>query len=544
MNIKNRLLKATFNIRKEGFKNYFLNRFLILSSRVSTPFSWTWRKFRYRLVGLIYGYKFDYDSVRLAQLECFCHELAAYSLSQNSKLQNIRNMEVASLLKLSEDAFQRQNFAEALSLLDRASCIDAEYPSLAETYARYSEGIYLETGIFEDLHFRASLGALKSLKYKYYESCFFNPFGDSSKILDSVWTGAIGHLGLLAQFIQAKKIGLLPENNIRYVVVSNRVANACYLSYLCSLGEIDVIHQNDYKYFYDYGLLPFCESLEVWQTKDGYEDLSSMLNKVYERWRSEKRSPLLKIESDHRERGLKVLEDLNIPADAWFVSFHVRSGSSGKNNRRDGRNCEIDSYIPAIKAITDAGGYVFRMGDHTIKPLPEMSNVVDYALSPYKSDWMDVFLWACCRFFVGTNSGPVVIPPSFGVPQLCTNVSPFAIFPSLPNSLMIPKLWYSRTKQRLLTFSEMLASPAAWCERRTLGDDLVLVDNTPDELADGIREMIELTQDGIAEGQYDIVKDLSNPLQIKLYKICETYKAYGKLPLSRPFLEKYATLIA
>ncbi len=535
MNPKERFLNAISSIKNEGFGSYLLRR---IKYRIAPRF----RRFRYQLVGFLYGHRFDHDSIKLAQLECFCHELAAHSLLQRSKLQN-ENIEVTSLLKLSEDAFQKKDFVQALSLLDRVSCIDPEYSSLTETYARYSQDIYLEIGFFENLQPRASLGALKSLKNN-YKSYFNNPFGDSSKILNSGWTGAIGHLGLLAQFIQAKKSGLLPKNNIKYVLVYNGVANDCYLSYLCSLGEIDVIHQNDYKYFYDHCLLPFTESLMFWQTKDGYEDLYSMINKVCERWRSEKRSPLLKIESDHRERGLKVLEDLNIPADAWFVSLHVRSGSSGKNNLRDGRNCEIDSYIPAIKAITDAGGYVFRMGDHTMKPLPEMPNVVDYALSPYKSDWMDVFLWACCRFFVSTTSGPGMIPPSFGVPQLWTNNTFGTCSFKLLNSMMIPKLWYSKPEQRLLTFSEMLACPAGWCERRTLGDDLVLVDNTADELADGVREMIELTQDGIEEGQYDIVKDLSNPLQLKLDQIRETYKTFGKLPVSRSFLKKHADLIA
>lgn len=541
MNLKRLFLRAIYNIRKEGFGSYLLERITRL-----IPFRWIWRKFRYRLVSFLYGHRLDHDSVKLAQSECFFHELAAHSLLQKSKLQN-ENIEVTSLLKLSEDAFQKKDFVQALSLLDRVSCIDPEYPSLTETYTRYSEDIYLEIGIFENLCYRASLGILKSLKnkYKYYLILFNNPFGDSSKILYLGWTSNIGHIGHLAQFIQAKKLGLLPENNIKYVLVPDRVANACYLSYLCSLGEIDVIHQNNYKYFYDHYLLPFCETITVWQTKDGYEDLYSIINKVYERWRSEKRSPLLKIESDHRERGLKVLEDLNIPADAWFVSLHVKDGDRSPSNLRDGRNCDIDSYIPAIKAITDAGGYVFRMGDHTMKPLPEMPNVIDYALSPYKSDWMDVFLWACCRFFVGTTSGPNLIPPSFGVPQLWTNATPLAqCSVPFPNSLMVPKLWYSRTEQRLLTFSEILACPAGWSERRTLGDDLVLVDNTADELADGVREMIELTQDGIEEGQYDIVKDLSNPLQLKLDQIRETYKTFGKLPVSRSFLKKHAGLIA
>jgi putative glycosyltransferase (TIGR04372 family) len=137
-----------------------------------------------------------------------------------------------------------------------------------------------------------------------------------------------------------------------------------------------------------------------------------------------------------------------------------------------------------------------------------------------------------------------MIPPTFGVPQLWTNATPFAICSvQLANTLMIPKLWYSKAEQRLLSFSEMLDCPAGWCERRTFGDDLVLVDNSAEELEVGVREMLELTRDGIQDYQYDIVKDPSNPLQMKLDEIREKYKIFGKLPVSRSFLNKYADLI-
>ena len=162
MNPKERFLNAISSIKNEGFGSYLLRH---IKYRIVPRF----RRFRYQLVGFLYGHRFDHDSIKLAQLECFCHELAAHSLLQRSKLQN-KNMEVISLLKLSEDAFQKKDFVQALSLLDRVSCIDPEYPSLTETYTRYSLDIYLEIGTFENLWYRASLGALKSLKnkYKYY----------------------------------------------------------------------------------------------------------------------------------------------------------------------------------------------------------------------------------------------------------------------------------------------------------------------------------------------------------------------------------------
>ena len=100
MNPKERFLNAISSIKNEGFGSYLLRR---IKYRIASRF----RRFRYPLVGFLYGHRFDHDSVKLAQLECFCHELAAHSLLQKSKLQN-ENIEVISLLKLSEDAFQKK----------------------------------------------------------------------------------------------------------------------------------------------------------------------------------------------------------------------------------------------------------------------------------------------------------------------------------------------------------------------------------------------------------------------------------------------------
>lgn len=534
MHRRNRFQRYIHNINREGFYGYFSSRLHFLYSTLVHPLI---RRLRYQLVGLLYGHRFTDDIVKLSQLEYFCEEIVGQDIFGQFQL---RSKEVDSLLKLANDYLSDKKYVEGLSLLDRARSIDEGHPVLLKLYTDYAEQIHFENGV-GGLCDRAQTARLELQKRQYGESCF-KPFDPSVKVLEQTWAGNIGHLGLLVKLIQAKQLGLLPNRN--HILLVSRAANNCYLDYLRSFGEIKFIPKESYKKSYDYCFLPFSENLDMWETNNGYENLYLVINKIEESWKLEKRPPLLSIKPDHRERGLRVLEDLNIPADAWFVSLHVRSGSSGKNNLRDGRNCDVDSYIPAIKAITDAGGYVFRMGDHTMKPLPEMPNVVDYALSPYKSDWMDVFLWACCRFFVGTTSGPNFIPPSFGVPQLWTNATPFALCSiQFPNSLMVPKLWYSRAEQRLLTFSEILACPAGWSERRTLGD-VVLVDNTADELADGVREMIELTQHGIEEGQYDIVKDLSNPLQLKLDEIRETYKTFGKLPVCRSFLEKYADLIA
>ena len=53
----------------------------------------------------------------------------------------------------------------------------------------------------------------------------------------------------------------------------------------------------------------------------------------------------------------------------------------------------------------ERGAWCLRMGDPSMRPMPRAPRVIDYAHSAIRSDWMDVFLCARCRFFIGNTSG-------------------------------------------------------------------------------------------------------------------------------------------
>jgi len=73
------------------------------------------------------------------------------------------------------------------------------------------------------------------------------------------------------------------------------------------------------------------------------------------------------------------------------------------------RNANISDYTDAMRAIVARGGWCIRVGDPTMRPLDPIPGVVDYARSSSKSDWMDLFLCARCRFFLGNTSGYSVL---------------------------------------------------------------------------------------------------------------------------------------
>ena len=81
------------------------------------------------------------------------------------------------------------------------------------------------------------------------------------------------------------------------------------------------------------------------------------------------------------------------------------------------RNANPLNYVKSIKAVTEAGGWVFRMGnpEGNSTKLPPMPNVIDYAHSSIRSEFMDVFLGATCKFCIGTSSGYFRIPRYFSI---------------------------------------------------------------------------------------------------------------------------------
>ena len=191
-----------------------------------------------------------------------------------------------------------------------------------------------------------------------------------------------------------------------------------------------------------------------------------------------------------------------------------------------------------MQAITSRGGYVVRMGHPGMKALPSIPNVIDYANSEDKSDWMDVFLWASCRFFIGTSSGPNNVPPTFGRPILHTNACSIGADPFRPNSLVLPKLFWSKEKNRFFTFKEIFDESMAWSVSRVYdGVDFDLVDNTPEEIELAVVEMLDNLESPTSKR-----KELSN-LQQQFNELRQQYRDTGQITISKTFIQKHSDLL-
>lgn len=217
---------------------------------------------------------------------------------------------------------------------------------------------------------------------------------------------------------------------------------------------------------------------------------------VQRHWEAEGRPPLLSLDPKHRDRGRALLESLGMPRDAWFACLHAREPGwldEDETSKHRHTNADVLTYLPAVARIVARGGWVVRMGDRSMKQLPSLERVIDYAHNPGRSDWMDVFLAAECRFFLGSTSGLFTLPFVFGRPVALANWHPLPSRPFAGHDLFTPKLYRSTNEGRVLSFRESTSQPFTRLVHADRFAELgiALVDNEPSEIVKLVEEMID-----------------------------------------------------
>lgn len=265
------------------------------------------------------------------------------------------------------------------------------------------------------------------------------------------------------------------------------------------------------------------------------------------------RPSLLTLREADRERGWNCLQSLGVPKDAWFVCFHCREPgyvyprhtpeqSQAYHKIQHHRNADIYTYIPAMRAIVERGGWCIRMGDPATKPLPLMEKVIDYAHLPVKSNWMDVFLCASCRFFLGGSSGLMGIASVFGITGATANIGDMgAVLGHGPRGINILKLVWSLSEERYLTFKEVFDSPISHFFYGFEYDDagVRVVDNSPEDIRDLALEMLDRI-----EGKA-IYTAQDERLQERFISLLRPghYSYGGSSRVGRDFLRRYTWLL-
>ncbi|HYA20656.1 MAG TPA: TIGR04372 family glycosyltransferase [Acidobacteriota bacterium] len=304
-------------------------------------------------------------------------------------------------------------------------------------------------------------------------------------------TNRIGHLAAdMDCFLKEKALGRIPHYRWFVLAPTARVANLQLIKYFaqhvtvisnpvaCAIIEIMTFWRIMVYDISDY-VLALNGSARYYRTNNEWDG----------------RPPVLSLTEEDREAGWKALEQMGVPRGSWFVCFHAReSGFSPEDEIvHSYRNSDVMALIPSLREIRRRGGRCIRMGDPSMKPLPKIEGVIDYAHLPLRSDRMDVFLCASCRFFLGNTSGLSMISTVFGVLCGLVNIIPVTSMGWFSGDLCIPKLLRKRNERRYLSFNEILASDVCSYRMSSFYRDagIEIEDNSPEDIFDLTVEMLD-----------------------------------------------------
>lgn len=360
------------------------------------------------------------------------------------------------------------------------------------------------------------------------------------QVLPYYWVDRIGHLAFLDSFIKMMIMGWTAPRPVILLAPRSKVANMAYLNHwgryiaiefdehaISQLSRLTDIFEDQY-----FGAYKAPSGQHCWWIKAAW---AAQLE-----WDSQGRKPLLKVTPSEELDGLKFLRAHGIGPQDWFVCLHVRESGfhgDGKGHSQHHRDSNIKRYSLAINEIVKRGGWVIRMGDPGMKPLLPARGVIDYAGSEFKSEIVDIFLSARCRFFIATNSGLGVVPSTFGTPAVVVDYMPLANEIYIKNGCFIPRLVWSSHENRYLTFDECMETPLGTTHTGETFFGFEIRPNTELEIKELIIEMMDRLDGVFDQSASDI------NLQNKFNEIREFHGVVSNAPIGRDFLRKHAALL-
>ncbi len=157
------------------------------------------------------------------------------------------------------------------------------------------------------------------------------------------------------------------------------------------------------------------------------------------------------------------------------------------------RNADIENFKKAINFLTSKGYYVIRMGAKVEKKL-KLNNdkFFDYASSPLRNEFLDIFIGANCEFCLGTSTGFEGIPMCARKPTVTTNFVPIGYMPSWSKkSIVIFKHHHCKKTGKKLSLKDIINNGLCLTldgkEYDHKGVDLI--ENTSEEILDATKEM-------------------------------------------------------
>ena len=348
------------------------------------------------------------------------------------------------------------------------------------------------------------------------------------RLFTDKWFSPIGHIALIDVYIKAEMMGIIPKKN-NLLISNDNFSNKSLLKYLnkyINVVTMDVANLGATQEIIE-------ENLQIIKKNTGYSiSLYEFCSEVQHMWEQSQNKPLFKLDNHHREMGYETLKKLGYKDGDWFCGLHVRSSDSKSDSIR---NANIDTYQKGINELNHRGGLVLNISSREGIKINNRMGIIDYAESPYKSDWMDVFILAEGDFLIATGSGPSVVPMCFGRPAVFTNWGPLGARHCSNKDILLPKHYWSNDYGRYLNFRERMSGEYGYTDSGSVlkKKNIEIINNSPNEISSTILEMYNIIN-GLTDSSpikteiADLFKKISCENKLYPVKISNGYIESGK----------------
>jgi len=362
---------------------------------------------------------------------------------------------------------------------------------------------------------------------------------DQGNLSKSCITGSLGNHFYLSNWLEAKRLKLNNYKNTEIILnKKDKLSNPELFEYFKNKIKLNYDHNlNDQeKKVKQLTNIPLEYAIPIKKSLTQIHIATNIINNK----RIDK--PFFKLSQKHKKIGNSYLKKIGLNKNDWFVTLHVREGSSkGDFKSESFRNGNIEDYYKAIKFIVNKGGYVFRVGDDSLSKLPYIKGVIDYANSKHKSQALDIFLGAKSKFCIATSSGYYIIPYLFGIPILMTNsLSSLEYWLLRKKDFFLPRTIYDKSKNKTLSLLESLNPPYS-----ILSSDLIyflkyfnikILLNSSEEIYESVKEIFE--EIFYKKKNNNKINDNFKRLMSKKYMNFSNEKLYPLTKIPKKFLKK------
>ena len=234
-----------------------------------------------------------------------------------------------------------------------------------------------------------------------------------------------------------------------------------------------------------------------------------------------------------------------------FICLHNRDNKYTNNinfdhNYLEYKNFKFDDFNSTINRAKKDNLLPVRIGNFTEKNYFNKNLKIEDRSGKRSSEHMDLLLQSYSKFTIIGQTGLSAVNSTLRKPQLYINFTPFTLDQLSwvsKFSMVIPKLFFSKKKNRILKFSEMLKIDFDIHQTHNFlkKKNLIVLDNSKEEILKSYMEMNYFIDNRSHN-------DKNHKLNKKFFKIFKDNKKAdflfnkNKIRISTFFLEKYSSL--